>query len=69
MKKIETRNVIVTYCDYCGKELPYGYASIQYEDGTLLDFCDQHTTEISQTCFEKRKQEDRDRKYKTSQNN
>jgi ribosomal protein L24E len=56
MKKKETREVIVTYCDYCGKELKYGHASILYTDGKVLDFCNEYTNEINKTCLDKYKE-------------
>lgn len=57
MKQKETREVIVTYCDYCGKELKYGHASIKYKDGKVLDFCNEYTNKINETCLDKYKKQ------------
>jgi ribosomal protein L24E len=56
MKKKELKVVTVTYCDYCGKELKYGHASIEYKDGRVMDFCNEYTSKINKTCLDKHKE-------------
>jgi len=59
MKKKELKVVIVAYCDYCKKELKGGYSSIEYKDGKVLDFCNEHTDKIDKTCLDKYKEKER----------
>jgi hypothetical protein len=63
MKKKETREVIVTYCDYCGAELNSNHSSIEYKDGRVLDFCDEYTTKINKTCLDKHKEQEEKNNY------
>jgi hypothetical protein len=58
MKNTVLRKVIVTYCDYCGKELKYGHSTIKYKDGRELDFCNEYTDIITETCLDKHKKEE-----------
>jgi hypothetical protein len=53
MKKKEIREMVVTYCDYCGAELKYGHTSILLTDGQALDFCNEYTEEITENCVDK----------------
>ena len=39
MKKKEMREVTITYCDYCHKEITPPYSSIEYKDGRKVDLC------------------------------
>lgn len=39
MTKKEMREVTVTYCDYCHKEITPPYSSIEYKDGRKVDLC------------------------------
>lgn len=59
MKVIETRQVSVTYCDYCNKELKGNFTSIAYESNGLKimkDFCDE-IIEDNKSCLDKHKEE------------
>lgn len=56
MKRKEIKEVIVTYCDYCGKELKYAHSSIKLKNGNVFDFCNEYTHEISKTCLDKYKE-------------
>lgn len=52
MTKKIMREVIVTYCDYCGKEITPPYSSILHKDGTRVDLCNDYK-EGEKTCYEK----------------
>lgn len=39
MTKKEMREVVITYCDGCTKEISPPYTSIKYPDGTKVDLC------------------------------
>lgn len=54
MKKKEMREVIVTYCDYCGKEIRPPYSSIEYQNGKVVDLCSDYI-EDEKSCFDKYK--------------
>lgn len=56
MNKKEMREVTITYCDYCGKELTPPYACIEYMDGRKVDLCSDYK-EGKQTCLVKFKNE------------
>jgi len=56
MKKKEMREVTITYCDYCGKELRGNHSSIEYTDGRKLDFCSTYTSKITKTCLDKHRE-------------
>lgn len=43
MERKEMREVLVTYCDYCGKEITPPYSTIRYADGTKVDLCDDYS--------------------------
>ena len=59
MKKKETRELelIITYCDYCGKEILEGYASIENKEGVELNFCLDYSSKTCETCLDKYKKE------------
>jgi len=42
MKKKEMREVTITYCDYCGKEIQPPYSSIKLKNGKEVDLCSQY---------------------------
>ena len=56
MKKKEMREVIITYCDYCGKEIIPPYSSIEYKDGRKFDLCSDYI-ENGKNCLQKHKEE------------
>ena len=58
MKKIEMREMTITYCDYCGTELKGNHSSIEYKDGRKLDLCSEYTDKIDKTCLDKHKEEE-----------
>jgi len=57
MKKIEKRDIMITYCDMCGKEINPPYTSVQYENEMRMDFCSTYTPKINKTCYDKHKEE------------
>ena len=56
MQKKEMREVTVTYCDYCGKEITPPYSVIEYKDGEKVDLCSDYN-EGKKTCMDKYKEE------------
>ena len=48
------REVTVTYCDYCGKEITPPYSSVEYKDGRKLDLCSEYI-ENGRNCLQKHK--------------
>jgi len=56
MKRLETIEVIVTYCDYCGGKLHPPYAIIKLKNGKEVDLCDDKGSG-QRTCLEKFKDE------------
>lgn len=52
MKKLENRPIIITYCDYCEKEIEPPYSSIEYPSGLRVDLCSDHK-EGEKSCKEK----------------
>lgn len=57
MNKKEIREVTVTYCDYCKKEIEPPYHSIEYKDGRKLDFCSDYI-ENGKNCLQKHQEEE-----------
>jgi hypothetical protein len=55
MEKKEMREVTVTYCDYCGKEINPPFSCIEHKDGRKVDLCSDYK-EGEKTCFEKYKE-------------
>ena len=51
------REITVTYCDYCGKELKYSHSSIEYKEGSKVDLCDDYK-EGEKSCKEKYRDEE-----------
>jgi hypothetical protein len=62
MKRKEIKEVTVTYCDYCGKELKYNHSSIKLKNDIVLDFCNEYTEHINKTCLDKYKEIHKDDK-------
>lgn len=54
MKKKEIREVTITYCDYCNKEITPPYATVEYKDGRILDLCSNYV-ENGRNCLQKHK--------------
>ena len=54
MKKKEMRQVTITYCDYCNKEITPPYATVEYKDGSKLDLCSDYV-ENGRNCSQKHK--------------
>jgi len=52
MNREELRTRIITYCDYCGKELRPPYTTIKCKDGRELDFCSDYV-EGERNCRQK----------------
>ena len=52
MKKLEKREVMVTYCDRCKKELKGNYSSVNYDGKEKMDFCSTYTSKINKTCLD-----------------
>ncbi len=48
------REVTITYCDYCNKEITTPYATVEYEDGRKLDLCSDYV-ENGRSCLQKHK--------------
>ena len=66
MKKKEMREIIATYCDYCGTELTGTmHSSVITHDGIEKDFCSNRSRPHVVTCLEKWKEEERDRLIKS----
>jgi len=58
MKRIEKREKIITYCDWCGKELEGSFAIILFPDGSKKHFCSTYTPRIDETCYDKYQEEE-----------
>ena len=52
MKKLEKREVMITYCDKCSKELKGNYASVEYKGKERMDFCSTYNSKIDKTCLD-----------------
>ncbi len=52
MNKKEMREVTITYCDYCGKEITPPYTTMEFKDGRKVDLCSDYIGG-EKTCFEK----------------
>lgn len=62
MKQKILREVIVTYCDYCGNELTNSnHSSIIYPDGRIVDLCSTYNNKITETCQDKYRKEEREK--------
>ncbi len=55
MKKTKLRKVIVTYCDYCGKEINPPYTTLRNPDNKNYDLCNDYK-EGEKTCLDKFKE-------------
>ena len=53
MKRLENRQRMITYCDWCGKELECPYTILTFPDGTEQHFCSTYTSKIKKTCYDK----------------
>lgn len=53
------REVVVTYCDYCGKEIKdHSWSGKEYADGRKLDFHSVYIDENHKTCLQKHEEEE-----------
>ena len=39
MQRLEMRERMITYCDYCNKELNGTYHILEYKDGSVIHLC------------------------------
>lgn len=61
MKKKEMRQVTITYCNYCGKDISsISHKIVELKDGTKLDLCSQ-SDGSGKTCAEKYRDEEIER--------
>ena len=56
MRKKEMREITITYCDYCKKEIHPPYSVIGLMGGSSVDLCSDYK-EGEKTCFDKYKEE------------
>lgn len=59
MKKLEKREVMITCCDYCSKEMTPPYSSIEFKSGLKVDLCSSFISKDIKTCKDKYLEENR----------
>jgi len=58
MKKMEFREIAITYCDYCGEEIKGNYHSLKYKGSdVVLDFCYNLKPNEETNCIQKHEYE------------
>lgn len=54
MKRIEKRPRMITYCDWCKKEITdNSHTVVRYKDKEEQHFCSVYTPTIGETCYDK----------------